>query len=87
MLGENHTIFSSSFPQISVSKSADGTVSSELTIDRVSWNDGGSYSCLAREVNGDNVEPTKQDIELEIYGKWCQHYVNRCPVELNANFF
>ena len=53
---------------IDVSKSADGTVSSQLTIKRVSWADGGTYSCLVRELNSQDP-PTKQDVQLEIYGK------------------
>ena len=56
---------------ISVTKEADGTVLSQLTIDRVTWTDGGTYSCLAREIDGDSAEQSpasKQEVQLDIYG-------------------
>ena len=57
--------------QISVSKSADGNVSSQLSIASVSWSDGGVYSCVAKEVGGEEgaETPTKQNILLDILGK------------------
>ena len=54
---------------ITVSKSASGAVTSELILDKVTWNDEGIYSCLAKEV-GSEDDPTKQDIILDIYGKY-----------------
>ena len=55
---------------VSVTKEADGTVLSQLTIDRVTWTDGGTYSCLAREINGSGEPspPSKQEVQLDIYG-------------------
>ena len=58
---------------ITVSKSASGAVTSELILDKVTWNDEGIYSCLAKEV-GSKDEPTKQDIILDIYGEWYLSY-------------
>ncbi len=52
---------------ITVSRSASGSVSSELTLATVEWEDEGIYSCLAMEV-GSTDEPTMQQIILEIYG-------------------
>ena len=54
---------------ITVSKTASGSVTSELTLDRVQWVDEGIYSCLAKQVES-NDEPTKQEIILEIFGKF-----------------
>lgn len=57
--------------QVSVSKSADGSVSSELSLQVVEWKDEGTYTCLAREISSaaEGAKPTKQEIMLEIYGK------------------
>ena len=44
-------------------------MTSELTLDRVQWVDEGIYSCLAKQVES-NDEPTKQEIILEIFGKF-----------------
>jgi len=51
--------------KVKVSKSAEGVVVSELTIDRVTWEDGGTYTCLVREINAQD-SLTKQDVQLEI---------------------
>ena len=59
--------------QITVTKSSEGTVKSELTLSRVSWEDEGTYTCLAREITNDGGNgdtPTKQEILLEIYGRF-----------------
>ena len=53
---------------ITVSKTASGSVTSELTLDKVQWEDEGIYSCLAKQVASKD-EPTKQEIILEIFGK------------------
>lgn len=53
---------------ITVSKSASGQVTSELILDKVRWEDEGIYSCLAKQV-GSQDDPTKQDINLDIFGK------------------
>ena len=65
------------FFQITVSKSSEGTVSSELTIAEVNWDDGGLYSCVAREVVGggagggvdvaDPAHPKMQKIFLDVF--------------------
>ena len=62
------------FPYVS-----DGTVLSQLTINRVSWDDGGTYSCLAREIrpgsqvaggSSENEQvPSKQEVQLDIYAE------------------
>ena len=57
------------FFYFTVSKSASGAVTSELILDKVTWSDEGIYSCLAKEVGSDD-DPTKQDIILDIYGKY-----------------
>ena len=67
----------SSLFQITVSKSSEGTVSSELTIAEVNWDDGGLYSCVAREVvsgaGGGGVDvgapahPKMQKIFLDVF--------------------
>lgn len=54
---------------ITVSKTASGSVTSELTLDKVKWKDEGIYTCLAKEV-GSSDDPTKQDIILEIFGNY-----------------
>lgn len=51
---------------ITVSKTASGSVTSQLTLDKVEWSDAGIYSCLAKEVGSDGL-PTRQDIILDIY--------------------
>ena len=43
-------------------------MTSELTLDKVQWEDEGIYSCLAKQVASKD-EPTKQEIILEIFGK------------------
>ena len=58
---------------------SDGTVLSQLTINRVSWDDGGTYSCLAREIrpgsqvaggSSENEQvPSKQEVQLDIYAE------------------
>ena len=48
-------------------------MTSELTLDRVQWVDEGIYSCLAKQVES-NDEPTKQEIILEIFGKFLFFY-------------
>ena len=62
--------------QITVSKSSEGTVSSELTIAQVNWDDGGLYSCVAREVVGGGgrgvdvaaaAHPKMQKIFLDVF--------------------
>ena len=63
------------FFQITVSKSSEGTVSSELTIAEVKWDDGGLYSCVAREVVGGGAgggvdvaaPPKMQKIFLDVF--------------------
>ena len=54
-----------------MSKSSEGTVSSELTIAEVNWNDGGLYSCVAREVVDRGVDaaavPKMQRIFLDVF--------------------
>ena len=57
--------------QITVSKSSEGTVSSELTIAEVNWDDGGLYSCVAREVDTRGADvaapPKMQKIFLDVF--------------------
>ena len=54
-----------------MSKSSEGTVSSELTIAEVNWDDGGLYSCVAREVVDRGVDvaapPKMQKIFLDVF--------------------
>ena len=72
---------------VSVTKEADGTVLSQLTIDRVTWTDGGTYSCLAREINGGesaNLSVSKQEVQLDIYGM-CAAYSRNSKLLANIN--
>lgn len=68
---QQQTIITKISQQISVTKSADGSVSSELSLVVVEWKDGGTYTCLAREISSaaEGAKPTKQEIIMEIYGK------------------
>ena len=67
--GQNLTSSSEdSHHSITVSKTASGSITSELTLDKVQWADEGIYSCLAKQVASED-EPTKQEIILEIFGK------------------
>jgi len=53
---------------ISVSKSSEGDVSSNLTIAEVLWEDEGVYSCVAVEkgAEGQDSQPSRQDILLDV---------------------
>ena len=55
-----------------MSKSADGSVSSELSLQIVEWKDEGTYTCSAREITSaaEGAKPTRQEIMLEIYGEF-----------------
>ena len=66
--GQNLTT-SDNHHDITVSKSASGEVTSELILDKVKWTDEGIYTCLARQIASDDL-PTKQDINLDIFGKF-----------------
>jgi len=66
------------FFQVSLEKTSDGNVSSELSLNVVGWEDEGTYTCSARETSpgAENTSPTKQQIKLEIYGNFLLSYVS-----------
>lgn len=68
------------FPQVSVSKSADGNVSSQLVITSSQWEDAGLYSCVGREKTSRSQRPTKQDIALTVLCTDCFHILKRLPL-------
>jgi hypothetical protein len=70
---------------ITVSKSASGSVASELTLATVTWADEGIYSCVAKEV-GSTDEPTMQEIILEIYGMKLSLLNIAAKFDFNAHF-
>lgn len=59
--------------QVTLEKTSDGNVSSELSLNVVGWDDEGTYTCSARaretSPGSEGSLPTKQQIKLEIYGK------------------
>ncbi len=60
--------------EVTVSKSSDGNVSSQLSISSVEWSDAGIYSCVAVEVGDDGMPrgpPSKQNIQLDVLGRIC----------------
>ncbi len=53
-----------------MTKSADGDVSSQLSLASVSWEDEGVYTCVAVEAGAEeDTAPAKQNILLDVLGK------------------
>jgi hypothetical protein len=66
----NKNITNSDRFDITVKKSADGNVSTHMSIAAVGWDDAGMYSCMAREREGRSGQTAMgQNIVLNVLGE------------------